>query len=359
VKAAAWLGSSDPAELPDDRLPLLGVHGEAPYRFALTNMGELEPGPGEVIVEVRACGVCGSDLYKIIKNTVAPGTVLGHEVTGVVAAVGAGFGGFAPGDRVVAWHHAPCGDCHYCRRGSFSMCPAFKATNFEPGGFAEKILLSAELATGSLFKLPDTVSFELGTFVEPYACVLRALDRTALLPDDVAVVVGAGFIGQLAITALGGLLNNIVAVEPLPDRRRLAIARGTTASLEPGRTVNEVVSDLSDGRGADYVFITHAAESTAADAFEWVRPGGTICLFAGPMLSSDVGLSADAIYHRDLTVYGSYSPSRVAFAEALAKVAENTDAFEDIPYACYGLEDVGAATKDQAETRVMKGIVCP
>jgi L-iditol 2-dehydrogenase len=358
VRAAVWLGPSDPAKLPGGS-QLSGVHGEAPYRFALTDIGEPEPDPGETVIEVRACGVCGSDLYKIIKATKKPGTVLGHEVTGVVSAVGAGVGDFALGDRVVAWHHAPCGDCHYCRRGSFSMCPGFKATNFEPGGFAEKILLSAELTAGSLFKLPDTVSFELGTFVEPYACVLRALDRVKLLADDMAVVVGAGFIGQLAITALGERLGKVVAVEPLPDRRTLATTRGAAASLEPGPIVNEVVSDLSDGRGADYVFITHAAESTAAAAFEWVRPGGTICLFAGPMLSSDVGLSTDEIYHKDLTVYGSYSPSRAAFAEALATVAKNTGAFEDIPYACYGLEDVGAATKDQAETRVMKAIVCP
>ena len=359
MKAAVWLGSSDPAELPDGGSQLSGVHGEAPYRFALTDRGEPEPDAGEIVIEVRACGVCGSDLYKIAKAAKKPGTVLGHEVTGVVSAVGAGFGDLAPGDRVVAWHHAPCGGCHYCRRGSFSMCPGFKATNFEPGGFAEKILLSAELTARSLFKLPDGLSFEMGTFVEPYACVLRALDRVTLLSEDVAVIIGAGFIGQLAITALGERLNNIVAVEPLADRRTLAQAQGAAASLEPGPIVNEVVADLSNGRGADYVFITHAAESTAAAALEWVRPGGTICLFAGPILSSDVGLSADEIYHKDLTVYGSYSPSPDSFAAALAAVAKNKGDLKNIPYACYGLETVGAATKDQAETRVMKAIVCP
>ncbi|UCE26127.1 MAG: alcohol dehydrogenase catalytic domain-containing protein [Candidatus Coatesbacteria bacterium] len=359
MKAAVWLGPADTDELPDDGPRLFGFHGEAPYRFALTDIYDPEPGFDEVVVDVRACGVCGSDLYKIIKSTVEPWTVLGHEVTGVVAAAGSGIDSFAPGDRVVAWHHAPCGDCHFCRRGSFSMCRRFKATNFEPGGFAEKILLSTELSAGSLFKLPDAVSFELGTFVEPYACILRALDRVKLLADDLAVVVGAGFIGQLAITALNERLGAVVAVEPLPDRRVLATSRRAAASLEPGPTVTEVIVDLSEGRGADYVFVTHAAESTAAAAFEWVRPGGTICLFAGPTLSPDVGLSADKIYHMDLTVYGSYSPSPAAFADALAAIAGNADAFEDVPYACYGLETASAATKDQAETRVMKAIVCP
>jgi L-iditol 2-dehydrogenase len=359
VRAAVWLGSADPADLENDDLKLSEAHGETPYRFALTERGETEPGPGEIVVDVRACGVCGSDLYKIIKGTKTPGTILGHEVTGVVSATGPGVRDFAPGDRVVAWHHAPCGDCHYCRRGSFSMCPRFKATNFEPGGFAEKISLSGELAAGSLFNLPANVSFEMGTFVEPYACILRAFDRVSLMSDDTAVIVGAGFIGQLAVTALCERLETVVAVEPLADRRTLAQRRGAAAALEPGSLVNEVVADLTDGRGADYVFVTHAAESTAKAAFDWVRPGGTICLFAGPMLSPDVGLSADAIYHKDLTAYGSYSPSPGSFADALAAVTKNIHGFENIPYACYGLDAVGAATADQAETRVMKAIVCP
>jgi L-iditol 2-dehydrogenase len=359
VRAAVWLGSSDAAAFPDDDRKLYGIHGESPYRFALTDVDEPEPGPGEAVVEVKACGVCGSDLYKIIKNTAAVGTVLGHEVTGVVSAVGADVRGFEPGERVAAWHHAPCGVCHFCRRGSYSMCRRFKATNFEPGGFSEKILLSAELTASSLFKLPDSLSFEPGTFVEPYACVLRALERVTLQRDDTVLVVGAGFIGQLAVTALSRLSDTVTAVEPLPDRRALATTRGAVAALEPGPAVKEVVADLSGGRGADYVFVTHSAESTMTAAFEWVRPGGTICLFAGPMLSADVGLSADAIYHKDLTVYGSYSPSPGSFAKALAAVAENPADFENVPYACYGLEAAGAATADQAETRVMKAIVCP
>jgi L-iditol 2-dehydrogenase len=358
VKAAVWLGSTDPAEFPEDGRELYRVAGEAPYRFALTDVDEPEPGPGEVVVEVRACGICGSDLYKIIKNTVAAGAILGHEVTGVISTIGAGVHDFAPGAHVVAWHHAPCGNCHYCLRGSFSMCPRFKATNFEPGGFAEKILLSTELTAGSLFKLPNGLSFELGTFVEPYACLLRALDRAPLQGDDTAVIVGAGFIGQLTVTALSKLLETVVVVEPLADRRTLASNRGATITMEPNPLVDEVVADLTDGRGADYIFVTHAAESTATAAFEWVRPGGTICLFAGPVLSPDVGLPADAIYHKDLMVYGSYSPSPMSFTEALAAVAENKADFENIPYAHYNLEAVGAATGDQAETRVMKAIVC-
>lgn len=358
MRAAVWLGSSNPARLGDGR-KFYGVHGESPYRFALTDADEPEPGPGEAVVEVKACGVCGSDLYKIIKDTADVGAVLGHEVTGVVSAVGADVGDFEPGERVVVWHHAPCGVCHFCRRGSYSMCRRFKATNFEPGGFSEKILLSAELTANSLFKLPDGLSFELGTFIEPYACVLRALERVALNKDDTALVVGTGFIGQLAVTALSKLSGTVIVVEPLPDRRALATTRGAAAALEPGPAVNEVVADLSDGRGADYVFITHAAETTAAAAFEWVRPGGTICLFAGPILSPDVELSADAVYHKDLTIYGSYSPSPWSFAKALAAAVENPADFKDIPYACYGLESIGAATADQAETRVMKAIVCP
>jgi L-iditol 2-dehydrogenase len=134
-------------------------------------------GPGELLLRLRGCGLCGSDIAKIL----APGTrgpaVLGHEVVGDVVEAGEGVAGFGIGDRVVAAHHVPCGTCHYCRRGSESMCRAFKTSNLDPGGFAEYVRVPPANVRRATFRIPDHLTDEEASFVEPLACCLRAVDR--------------------------------------------------------------------------------------------------------------------------------------------------------------------------------------
>jgi L-iditol 2-dehydrogenase len=158
-----------------------------------------EPAAGEVVCDVIACGVCASDVtdWYVAKKLPA---VLGHEPAGVVRAVGTGVVGVAVGERVAIHHHAPCGECRRCRRGHETLCERFRATGLEPGGFAERVRVPAELV-GELLVLPDGMDPVAATFVEPLACVLRAQDRAGLRPGDSLLVVGAGVNGLLTIAA--------------------------------------------------------------------------------------------------------------------------------------------------------------
>jgi len=358
MKAAILIGENKP-ELSEKRgRPATSLNGDGPFLSGITDIDDPTPGKGEVVIDVRACGVCGSDIYKAQKAIKDPGAVLGHEAAGVIAAVGEGVHRFKKGDRVLAWHHAPCGSCHYCKRGSFSMCRQFIATNFYPGGFSEKILLPRELVSSALFKLPPDTSYELASLVEPLGCLYRALERTKLRKDDVALIIGAGFIGQLALSALNELVGNVVITDVRPERLDLAERRGATAAVTHEKAKDDVIK-LSRGRGADYVLMTFTSQKTIAEAQDIVRDGGTICQFAGPLTSGEPNWSSDLIYHKDLTVYGSYSPSPASFNTAFRKITWGDIDLSDIELKNYPLDETGVAFQDQAEHRVMKAIVTP
>src|SRR5204863_653096 len=187
-------------------------------------------GAGEVLLRLRGCGLCGSDIAKIgVPATKVP-VVLGHELVGDVVEIGAGVAGVAVGDRAVAAHHVPCGACHFCRRGSESMCAAFKASNLDPGGFAEYVRVPAENVRHALFKVPRHVSDEAASFVEPLACCLRAVRRARVQPGDTAVVVGLGSIGCLFVQLLKRAGAAVVGADALAERAVFARGLGAAAA---------------------------------------------------------------------------------------------------------------------------------
>src|SRR6185369_15088736 len=167
---------------------------------------------------------------KIVDPATRIPAVFGHEVVGEVAAVGGGVSAYAAGDRVVAAHHVPCGECHYCRRGSDSMCAAFKASNLDPGGFAEYVRVPAANVRHATFRVPAHVSDEAASFVEPLACCLRAVRRARVLPGDTAVVVGLGSIGCLFVQLLKRAGAAVVGADALPDRAVFARGLGADAA---------------------------------------------------------------------------------------------------------------------------------
>jgi L-iditol 2-dehydrogenase len=259
-------------------------------------------GPGDVICRVLACGVCGSD---ISDGWVAPKVpvVLGHELTGEVTALGDGVGGLAIGDRVIIHHHAPCGECRRCRRGHETLCESFGMTSLDPGGFAERVRVPAELVA-ELLPL-DGLDPEVGTFVEPLACVLRALDRSGLRAGDSLLVVGAGTSGLLAIAAAHARgVEAIWVREPRPDRMERALALGAE------RHGNELV---------DVVLLATSAAAGQADGFTAVAPGGVLCLYAPPPPGRALDLDGIALYRREVDVVASYSagPADMLAAQAL------------------------------------------
>ncbi|HET7341223.1 MAG TPA: alcohol dehydrogenase catalytic domain-containing protein, partial [Methylomirabilota bacterium] len=183
-------------------------------RLAAGDWPQPTAGRGELLLRVRGCGLCGSDIAKIVAPDTRAPAVLGHEVVGDVIEAGDGVAGFAVGDRVVAAHHVPCGRCHYCRRGSESMCRAFKASNLDPGGFAEYVRVPAANVRHATFRVPEHLGDEEASFVEPLACCLRAVERARVEPGDTAVVVGLGSIGCLFTQLLARAGAAVVGCDP-------------------------------------------------------------------------------------------------------------------------------------------------
>lgn len=275
-------------------------------------------GPGELLVKVRGCGLCGSDIAKIVDPASRGPAVLGHEVVGDVVEVGDGAAGFAPGHRVVVAHHVPCGACHYCRRGSESMCREFKRSHLDPGGFAEYVRVPAPNVRAATFRVPDHVSDEEASFVEPLACCLRAVERGRVAPGDTALVVGLGSIGCLLVQLLRRAGAAVVGVDQ--DAARLALA--TRFGVEAAGTAEAaaLARRLSDGRGADHVIITGGGAAVLPWAVESLRDGGTVHYFAGGG-GDALPVALSALYHRELTVTATYSSSPATLASAFWLIA--------------------------------------
>jgi L-iditol 2-dehydrogenase len=268
-------------------------------------------GPGEILLRVRGCGLCGSDLAKLRAPAPRP-VVLGHEVVGEVWAVGDGVPGFQPGERVVVAHHVPCGACHFCRRGSASMCQAFRASNLDPGGFAEYVRIPAENVRHVTFRVPAGMPDAVAAFTEPLGCCVRTIRRAAVQADDTVVVAGLGAMGCLLLQLARLRGARVVAIDPLPARRALAQSLGAEAAVGP-EGIDRTLADVSEGRGADVVLLTAGAPSLVRTAFGWARDGGAVHLFVG---EGEGPLPVGEIYKRELTLTATYSSSPPDLAEA-------------------------------------------
>jgi len=275
-------------------------------------------GPGELLVRVRGCGLCGSDIAKIVDPATRAPAVFGHEVVGDVAEAGDGVAGFASGDRVVVAHHVPCGDCHYCRRGSESMCREFKRSHLDPGGFAEYVRVPAPNVRAATFRVPDHLSDEEASFVEPLACCLRAVERARVEPGDTAVVVGLGSIGCLLVQLLRRAGAAVIGVDQ--DAGRVAFARGFGVDAAAPAEAAGLVRRLSGGRGADHVVITGGGATVLPWSVESLRDGGAVHFFAGGG-GDALPVSLAALYHRELTVTATYSSSPATLSRAFWLIA--------------------------------------
>jgi L-iditol 2-dehydrogenase len=268
-------------------------------------------GAGELLLRVRGCGLCGSDLAKFRGPARHP-AVLGHEVVGEVAAVGEGAGDLRPGERVVVAHHVPCARCHYCLRGSVSMCRAFKASNLDPGGFSEYVRVPAENVRHVTFRVPAGMPDAVASFTEPLGCGVRAIRRAAITAGDTVAVVGLGAMGCLLVQLARLRGARVVAVDPIPARRALAESLGAEIAVAP-EAAGATLAGVSDGRGADVVVLTAGAPALVRAALGWSRDGGAVHLFVG---EGEGPLPIGEIYRRELTLTATYSSSPADLAEA-------------------------------------------
>jgi L-iditol 2-dehydrogenase len=313
-----------------------------PHDVRVEEVADPEPGDGDVLCRVLACGVCGSDVMDSWVARKVP-TVLGHELCGEVVAVGSAVRGVAVGDRVVVHHHAPCGECRRCRRGHETLCERFRATALDPGGFAERVRVPADLVDELL--VLDGVDPERATFVEPLACVLRALDRCGLRAGDSLLVVGCGTSGLLAVAAARARGVEVVwAREPRPERLERALDLGAE------RHGNELV---------DVALVCTPKPAAIAAGFAAVAPGGALCLYAPPDPGEPLGLDGHALYVGEVDVCASYSAGPQDMRAALSLVASGR--VDPLPLVTHrlGLDETGRALELARSGEAIKALVLP
>lgn len=267
------------------------------------------PGPGELLIRIRACGVCGSDVSDWYMAPRAP-LVWGHEPAGDVAAVGAGVTAFQPGDRVAIHHHVPCMVCDLCMHGHYTLCPTFRRTRLYPAGMAEYVRVPAEIVERDILRLPDGMPYEIGALVEPIACCVRALDRANLRPGDNMLVVGAGFNGiVMAMLARHWGVNRTALLDRLPVRLERARSMGFTAFNVEESDLSEQIRAWSGGKGPHVVVLTVANQKALDMAFDLAGPGGTLMIYGTARPEDRWPLNVNRILFQEITVTGSYSSS--------------------------------------------------
>ena len=299
---------------------------QGPGRLQLGDWPEPRIGPGEILLRVSGCGLCGSDILKVTSAVTKAPAVFGHEVVGKVVEVGAGVKGLRRGRRVVVAHHVPCFACHYCRRGSPSMCRDFKLSNLDPGGFAELCRVPAPNVAHAAFALPDSMSDETASFTEPLACCLRAVKRSGAVPGDTVMVVGLGSIGCLLTRVFSLAGADVFGADLVAGRRALGRRAGARVPEEDGE-LDSALRQATDGRGVDIVMLTAGGAGLLPWAAARVRDGGQLHYFAGGAGES-LPLSLADLYHRELTISATYSSSPGDLREAfdlLSRGAVNVD----------------------------------
>ncbi len=307
-----------------------------------------EVGPGDVLLRVRASGICGSDLMEWYRKKRAP-LVLGHEVTGDLVQVGEEVEGLKVGDRVFATHHVPCGECLECLRGHETACRVFQGVNnFTPGGFSEYLLVGGRSVRTGVLALPDELSYEAGTFIEPLATVVRALRTIAFAPAESLLVYGAGLAGVLFVKLAKALGAGVVAVADVSERR-LAYARAAGADIVTAAP-EEAPQLLEErtGRLADNVVICTGAASAAEVALRSVERGGNILFFAVGRPGETLAVDFNPFWRNDVTLCTCYGAAPIDNRRALELLRSGAVVIDDMITHRFSLEEIGEAFKTAA-----------
>jgi L-iditol 2-dehydrogenase len=284
--------------------------------FKLEEMEKPSIEARDMLIEMLYCGLCGSDIVKIFDDSFKKPDIYGHEVVGRVVETGKEVNNFSEGDIVVASHHIPCGTCHYCKHGNYTMCKKFKSTNIIPGGFCQYIKLSEDHIKNTTFTLPKDTNLLEAVFIEPLACCLRALDSISCLQGDMISVVGAGAIGTLFIQLMKHQNLRAVAIDLDDDRLLTAKKLGADYTINPNeKSARERIGAITN-TGMDAAILTVTNPHTLSDALSYVRPGGEIIIFGMGIESKPISVDFNRVYKNELTIKSSYSqtPDYVARA---------------------------------------------
>lgn len=309
-----------------------------------------EIGEGELLFRVAACGICGTDIKKIHHGFVAPPQILGHELAGTVVRVGRGVSKFKVGDRVMSFHHVPCGDCFYCERKLFSQCAGYKKTGltagFDPngGGFAEYVRAMPWIVERGMITLPQDVGFEEATFVEPVNTCLKAVRKARVATGEQVLVIGQGPIGMLLMVLAKYEGAEVYTSDPMAGRREASVRFGAREAFDPApRTLQEEIRKRTGGRGADAVLLAVPNPSLVHEALALARPGGRVLLFAhnDPVLSLTFPAAAVGVEEKE--ILGSYSADVDVQAESAALVFERRLPVRELISHRFPLEQIAEA----------------
>jgi L-iditol 2-dehydrogenase len=305
-----------------------------------------EIGPGEALVRIIASGICGSDVMEWYRIDRAP-LILGHEISGEIVEVGDGVERYKPGDRVAVAHHVPCNTCRYCLSGNPTVCETLQKTNYDPGGFCEYVRLPAINVDRGVFLLPDEVSFEEATFVEPLACVLRGQRRANLRPGQSVLVIGSGISGLLHIQLAGALGAGRIAATDVSDYRlEAAKSLGADIVFKADEYTPELLREANDGSLADLVILCAGAVPAIEQALHSVERGGTVLFFAttAPDIATPVSFK-DLFWRTDITLTTSYAGSPADYATALELIRARRLPVNEMISHRLSLEEAGTGFK--------------
>lgn len=309
-------------------------------------------GPEEVLVEMKACGICGSDLMDWYLEKRAP-LVLGHEPAGVIAKVGDKVENFKVGERVFVHHHVPCLTCHYCLRGDYTMCEKFRQTHIHPGGFAEYFKVPAPNLQIDTLKLPDDISFEEATLIEPVACCIKALTKCIVQPEDTVVIIGAGPSGIIHTMLLKSFRASQIVVSDLVNYRlEAAIKFGADLTINPqSESLVKKVGEVTNGIGADIVVVTAPSIKAFSDGIDVCRKGGTVCLFAPTSPSEYMRISPHRLFFSEIRIIPSYSASHIETRIALKLISSGRIKAKELITHRFPLNRIEDAFKTAAKSK--------
>ncbi len=297
-----------------DTMQALVYHGVNDVRLETVPVPEI--GPGELLIRVHTCGICGTDLKKIATGSHSAPRIFGHETTGVIAAVGEGVRSFSPGDRVMVFHHIPCGNCYYCKHKVFAQCPTYKkvgaTAGYEPsgGGFSEYVrVMDWIVSKGGVVRIPDGVSFEQASFIEPVNTCMKGVETLRLKPGESVLVIGQGPIGIILGVLARRCGARVITSDLFPQRHTISKAFGLEENIDAStRDTLEAVMALTEGRGADAVILAVAGNGLIRPAINATRPGGRVLLFAQTQHGEAV-IDPAAVCVEEKSLLGSYSAS--------------------------------------------------
>ena len=298
-------------------------------------------GARDILIKVMASGICGSDVLEWYRIKKAP-LVLGHELAGEVVEVGDAITEFKPGDRVFATHHVPCDACHWCVRGHQTACPVFQTkNNFDPGGFAEYLRVTGKsIETGTLV-LPDSVSYEQGSFIEPLGTVVRGMRAIEISPGDTLAVLGCGLAGLLMIKVARALgAGSIIATDVDAYRLEAAKRFGAQVAIRADADLPAAIREVTGGRLADKVIVCAGVLSAAQQALLAVDRGGTVLFFAVPNPGEMLSVDLTPFWRNDVRMKTCYGAAPLDNRQALDLITAGSVEVRDMITHRFGLADI-------------------